>query len=116
MSVINKIKPHLRWLPSYVAQSSRRGRPAAAKTHLIIALADHFEPSIMPGASGTFAPRVEQLKRLKQWCSDYPKAVDRFRDSDGHPFKHTYFSPAEQYDKEQLDILAEHCQGGWGEI
>jgi hypothetical protein len=91
-------------------------RAPSAGVHLIIALADHFEPSIMPGRPGTFAPRDEQLRRLKRWCAEYPGAVDRWRDSDGRPFKHTHFSPAEQYDKEQIDVLAEHCRGGWGEV
>src|SRR4051794_5735997 len=107
MSIINKITPHLRWLPEYLSQRVTRRPHNGIGTHVIIALADHFEPSIMPGASGTFAPRDVQLKRLVEWCSGYPQAVDKWRDVDGQPFKHTYFSPAEQYDKEQLDMLAE---------
>ena len=39
-----------------------------------------------------------------------------WRDSDGRPFVHTYFFPAEQYNHSLIDQLAHHCQAGWGEI
>jgi hypothetical protein len=42
--------------------------------------------------------------------------VDSWRDGDGFPFRHTYFFPAEQYEKGLLDQLAEHCHQGWGEV
>jgi hypothetical protein len=42
--------------------------------------------------------------------------ADPWRDSDGYPFRHTYFYPAEQYEESLLDILAEHCRDGWGEV
>ncbi|MFZ0798297.1 MAG: hypothetical protein WAM98_10970, partial [Terriglobales bacterium] len=29
---------------------------------------------------------------------------------------HTYFYPAEQYDEGLLDMLADHCHAGWGEV
>jgi hypothetical protein len=42
--------------------------------------------------------------------------VDAWRDHEGRAFPHTYFYPAEQYDRGLLDQLAEHCGAGWGEI
>jgi hypothetical protein len=42
--------------------------------------------------------------------------VEDWRDADGRPFRHTYFFPAELYDKALIDRLAEHCHAGWGEI
>ena len=42
--------------------------------------------------------------------------ADAWRDSDGHPFVHTYFYPAEQYDRRLIQQLAEHTRSGWGEI
>lgn len=42
--------------------------------------------------------------------------VRDWRDSDGRPFCHTYFYPAEQYDRSLVERLAEHCKEGWGEI
>jgi len=83
--------------------------------HLIIALADHFEPAIDPTDGHKRAPRPEQLRRLEFWTREYPKVVDDLRDHDGRPFVHTYFYPAEQYDEEILEMLADHCHAGWGE-
>ena len=67
------------------------GRPASGPVHLIIALADHFEPSNDPLEARKHVSRSEQEKRLQWWIREYPKAVDRWRDSDGRPFVHTYF-------------------------
>ena len=84
--------------------------------HLIFLLADHFEPSIMPGDGRARAPLAEQDRRVEQWCSEYPRAVDSWRDQDGRALVHTYFYPAEQYERGLLDRLAEHCHAGWGEL
>lgn len=84
--------------------------------HLMIALADHFEPAIDPKGGQLRVPRSEQERRLERWCTEYPAAVRDHRDSDGHPFVHTYFYPAEQYDEGLLQMLAEHCHSGWGEV
>jgi len=84
--------------------------------HLVVALADHFEPSIMPGAPRTYASFDEQQRRVEQWCSQYPNTVEPWRDADGRPLRHTYFYPAEQYNKALIDRLVEHCRAGWGEI
>ena len=106
----------LRWLPAYgwqrVVRRPARGRPA----HLLIALADHFEPSIVPGAPGVRAPMHEQEWRVERWCRAHRAAVGAWRDADGRPFRHTYFFPAEEYDKRLMDRLAAHCQDGWGEV
>ena len=102
------------WLPSYGWQRLTR-RSWDGPTHLIIALADHFEPSIAhPPAR--FASRAEGQRRVAWWCNQYPGFADPFRDSDGFPFRHTYFWPAEQYDRELLKAVAMHCHEGWGEI
>jgi hypothetical protein len=83
---------------------------------LVVALADHFEPSILPGTRGQHASRAMQIERLERWFHRYPKAVRDWPDSDGRPFCHTYFYPAEQYDREMVDGLADHCHDGWGEL
>jgi hypothetical protein len=104
-----------RWLPSYAWQSLTRSTPRG-KVHLVVALADHFEPAIVPGSGRARASRSEQERRLERWCFDYPQAVDSWRDHEGRAFVHTYFYPAEQYDRGLLDRLAEHCHVGWGEV
>jgi hypothetical protein len=82
----------------------------------MITLADHFEPSIVPENGMVHAPFEEQERRLDSWCREYPRLADAWRDSDGRPFVHTYFYPAEQYDHGLIQQLAEHCRAGWGEI
>jgi len=103
------------WAPSYFWQKATRRRSTAGRPHLIIGLADHFEPAIVPGGSDR-ADRREQERRLKYWCREYPGVVNEWRDSDGQAFRHTYFYPAEQYDRGLIERLAEHCHAGWGEI
>jgi hypothetical protein len=106
----------LRWLPAYGWQRLARRSSGRSSIHLIIALADHFEPAFMPEAPSEYAELSEQERRLEEWCRIYPKMFDAWRDADGFPFRHTYFSPAEQYQKSLIERLAEHCHDGWGEI
>lgn len=105
----------LKWLPSYLFQRITRAH-ARGRVHLIFALADHFEPAIVPGDGRARAPLAEQNRRVAWWCAEYPKGLGNYRDVDGHGFAHTYFFPAEQYEREQVDMLADHCRSGWGEI
>lgn len=103
-----------RWLPSYAWQKLTRSSPRGT-VHLIIALADHFEPAIVENGRAR-ASLLEQERRVEQWCSEYPRSVDSFRDNEGRPFVHTYFYPAEQYERGLVDRLAAHCHLGWGEV
>lgn len=117
MTLQGKLRTTLRWSPAYVWQRCVRRPKYRSPFHLIIGLADHFEPSFLPDmAHGTWAPKQEQERRLERWCREYPRLADNWCDSDGHPFRHTYFFPAEQYDKTLIERLAEHCRNGWGEI
>ena len=104
----------MRWLPSYVWQRVTRGS-SPGRTHLIIALANHFEPAIVPEDGRTRAPYCEQQRRVEEWCREYP-LLEEWRDSDGFALRHTYFYPAEQYDEGLIQRLAEHCCAGWGEL
>lgn len=104
-----------RWLPIYFWQRLTRPR-TSSQTHLVLALADHFEPSIVADNGSARAPYGEQERRLERWCREYPRFFADFRDVEGRPFVHTYFYPAEQYDKSLIARLAEHCHAGWGEI
>jgi hypothetical protein len=90
--------------------------PARGPVHVIFALADHFEPAIDPEDGQKRVPRSEQERRLECWAREYPKVIDGWRDHDGRPLVHTYFYPAEQYDEGLLEMLADHCHDGWGEV
>jgi len=114
-SVWKKAARSMRWVPSYAWQYVSRPSPRG-DSHLIISLADHFEPAIMPLQGAARASYHEQEKRLDHWCRTYPRAFDGLRDSDGRAFTHTYFYPAEQYDPGLLARLAAHCHAGWGEV
>ncbi len=92
------------------------GSAPRGPVHLMIALADHFEPAIDPESGRTRVPRPEQERRLEWWTRQYPEVVDRWRDHDGRPLTHTYFYPAEQYDEGLVEMLADHCHAGWGEV
>ena len=116
MSQWTKLLNSFQWVPAYTWQRITPHPARVRRPDLIIGLADHFEPAIMPGTSEGRVDRYEQERRLDRWCREYPKAVNDWRDSDGQPFRHTYFYPAEQYDQGLIDRLAEHCQAGWGEL
>jgi hypothetical protein len=104
-----------RWLPNYLWQRFTRHRLSRG-THLIFALADHFEPGIVPEEGSARAPYPEQERRLEHWCREYPLRFGTYLDAEGRPFVHSYFYPAEQYDQSLIARLAEHCRDGWGEI
>ena len=104
-----------RCFPAYAWQRLTRRIPGG-QVHLVIALADHFEPSSLPGENAGYAPKDVQQKRLDTWCEEYPRNFDHFHDSEGHAFTHTYFYPAEQYERELLEQLAGLCHAGWGEV
>src|SRR5207245_4629809 len=114
--LLKKALGTLSWVPGYAWQRIWRRRPKGNPLHLIIALADHFEPSFLPENPSGFAPVGVQEQRLEEWCQIYPKVFDRWRDSSGFPFVHTYFYPAEQYEHILVERLAEHCLCGWGDI
>lgn len=116
MTQLTKFLRSLRWAPAYAWQMLARRADRKRRPDLILGLADHFEPAITPGRGWEPAERSEQERRLERWCREYPKLVNDWHDSDGRPFRHTYFYPAEQYDAGLIDRLAEHCQAGWGEL
>lgn len=115
-TLAKKVRENLQWLPSYAWQQVIPRRAPRAALHVLIAVADHFEPAIVPENPGSFAPRDEQEQRLERWCRKYPQAMERWRDADGFPLRHTYFYPAEQHDKGLIARLAEYCHAGWGDI
>jgi hypothetical protein len=100
-----------RWLPAYLRTLPQRGLPRPDEDiHVLICVADHFEPK----ADGADATRA--LHRVETWMEAFPRQFSRFRDSDGRPPRHTFFFPIEEYEPEYLDRLAELCRAGYGEV
>lgn len=100
-----------RWLLPYVLQSARRRRPRSdEEVHVLLCVADHYEPK-------QYRPSSEVSRaRVRRWVEDYPRQFDRFRDSDGRTPRHTFFFPIEEYEPEYLDALADLCRQGFGEV
>jgi hypothetical protein len=100
-----------RWLGPYLLRARDRRPPRRGEpVHLIVCIADHFEPR--HGGVSLDAARA----RLRRWVEDYPRLFGGFRDSDGRPPRHTFFYPIEQYDPEEIDALAGLCREGYGEV
>jgi hypothetical protein len=100
-----------RWLPAYLRAWPKRRLPRGdEQVHLLLCIADHYEPFFGP------VSREQALARVSRWVDEYPKRFSRLRDSDGRPPRHTFFYPIEQYDAEILDMLAELCRQGFGEV
>jgi hypothetical protein len=95
----------------YLLQSGKRRRPRPGEpVHLLLCVADHFEPL----ADGASADRA--MGRVEKWVREYPRQFGAFRDSDGRPPRHTFFYPIEEYDPAYLDALAGLCRAGFGEV
>ncbi len=100
-----------RWLPSYLASVSRR-RPVqpGEPVHLLLCVADHYEPSW-----GKPSPDVAQ-RRVDAWVEQYPRLLGGFRDSDCRPPRHTFFFPQDEYVAAHVDGVVELCRQGYGEV
>src|SRR4029078_10711953 len=59
---------------------------------------------------------AQAAARVARWVEEYPRRFERFRDADGRPPQHAYFSPEEEYEPEFLDAVAGLCRAGFGEV
>lgn len=85
-------------------------RRHAKETHVLLCVADHFEP--LWGDPTVSVAR----RRVENWITRYPQLFNRFRDSDGRPPRHSFFFPIDQYVPEHVDALARLCRDGFGEV
>ena len=100
-----------RWLPTYLRERNRYLAPTPdEEVHLILCIADHYEPKAGNASVETGRQRVAT------WIEQYPKQLGGFRDSDGRSPRHSFFFPIEEYEKEYLDALANLCRAGFGEV
>jgi hypothetical protein len=117
-TLFDKLKWSLPWLVRYpgwrLGELLRRATAGGGVPHLIIMVANHYEPSY--AGSFQFLPLAEQQKRVQDWRQQ-ARAIGRaICDHEGTPFRHTYFYPGEQYDRGILDMLAELQAEGLGEV
>ena len=112
---LTKLKWNLPWLVRYPFERTQNllGRTFFEKKHIIITVADHFEPAWSRHG-------ILNLDEQKRALSDYHKLARRtgeaIIDADGTKFRHTNFYPAEQYDREILSEIAAMEAEGLGEV
>ena len=112
---VKKLITNLPWLVRYPFSRamSLLGSTAFEHKHIIITVANHFEPG---WSEGGVLDHKTQMSRL----ADYHKMArgigDSVRDADGTKFGHTNFYPAEQYHPDILDVMAEMQSDGLGEV
>jgi hypothetical protein len=115
----DKLMWSLPWLARYpfwrMHDRVRRAREESVDTqHLVFTIANHFEPSWTE--TGELLDLDTQIKRLDNWCEQTRSIGRAVLDSDGTPFRHTNFYPAEQYHRPLLERLAELEAEGFGEV
>jgi hypothetical protein len=98
------------WLPAYLRRVARRRPRHAGPLHVMLCFVDHFEP----GHGGADIDR--QRARVRRWRESYPLLCEGHRDADGHPPRHTFFFPDDEYRPESLHELVDLCRAGYGEI
>jgi hypothetical protein len=100
-----------RWLGPYLRDRARRRPPwPGEEVHVLLCVADHYEPK--EGGAGP----AKSAARVRRWVEEYPRQLGGFTDGDGRAPRHTFFYPAEEYESEYLDLLAGLCRRGFGEV
>ena len=100
-----------RWIFTYIRERSKYHAPRAGEpVHLLLCIADHFEPG-----NGGVTPDVAR-QRLQRWVEDYPRLCQRFRDSDGGRPGTRSSTPSKCMTEAELDALAGLCRLGLGEV
>ena len=114
-SFLTKLGWNLPWLARYPWSRARSffEQTAFEKKHIIITVANHFEPGWSPKG---ILDHASQMTRLKAYYKMARETGEMVRDTDGTKFRHTNFYPAEQYQPEILDIMAEMQSEGLGEV
>jgi hypothetical protein len=113
-SVLQKLKWNMPWLLRYPSSriSSLFGRNAFEKKHVVIMVANHFEPSWKSKGQHDLE---NQIRVLEEYHKLSTKTCNAIIGADGVKFQHTNFYPIEQYDRRLLDIVAQMQADGLGE-
>ncbi len=114
--IAQRINRHFRhahlWLPGYFLNRITSGSEvdSSLPKHIFLCICDHFEPT----AEG--ADRTKALQRVKKWVEKYPEIAKKYHDSNGRIPKYTFFYPLEEYCSQEMQLLAELCHQGYGEV
>ena len=113
--VLKKFKHNLPWLARYPFNRAKTflQKNSAAPKHIIITVADHFEPS---WSRNGLLDLDDQRRRLDEYHKLARKTGEATIDEDGTKFRHTNFFPAEQYDRKLLEQMAAMQAEGLGEV
>ncbi len=115
---LNKIAYSWPWLSRYpwqrVSRWLERLSSAHNPRHVMVMVANHFEPSW--DKHKVPLSWTAQRQRLDRWCVQAAALGNAVRDQDGTPFRHTNFFPAEQTHPLLLEKLAELQSAGFGEV
>ncbi len=102
------------WLKSYLTRlwHLKKENPNRAEKPLqvLFTICDHYEP-FWNQVNGTDAHR-----RVARWVDNYQAIADRHKDCRGSHPKHCFFYPEEEYQPELMEMIAEICRNGFGEV
>jgi len=112
---LNKLGTNLPWLVRYPWSRAKSflEQTAFEHKHVIITIADHFEPS---WSDNGLLDHKTQMLRLREYHDLARSIGDSVVDADGTKFRHTNFFPAEQYHPELFEIMSEMQAEGLGEV
>lgn len=117
-NLLTKLTSSWPWLSRYPLWRTRelweRLSSASRPAHLIVVVANHFEPAWNDGGP-EFSVEI-QRRRTAAWCRQARQTGLAIPDHDGTPFRHTCFYPGEQYDHAIVSLLAELESEGFGAV
>jgi hypothetical protein len=118
VTYLDKLAWSLPWLLRYplwrARELIRRATEKGGPQNLLFFVANHYEPGW--AENGLILDWSTQMRRVEDWCRRARATGRAVRDTDGRPFRHTYFYPGEQYHRGLLEQLAELQAEGFGEV
>ncbi len=91
------------FLPGYVRWTLTPAATGQGPTHLLVLVADHFEPN-------------RQLATTTTWMERYRLMAARHADATGRRPQHTWFYPGEQFEPAIFEVLRRAVGDGLGEV
>ena len=102
------------WISEYLKQLVLKNNYLANVDNktlkILFTICDHYEP-YWENKSDSVA-----YNRVNKWVTKYQEIASRHKDSIGSPPKHNFFYPIEEYKSNLLEMIAEICHNGFGEV